>query len=120
MAELPAPFANVQRPMFWRLDGHRVVPMPDTAHLDYMDWWHATDRRVGCTQVTEDVQVSTVFLGIDSAVEGPPRLFETLVMGGPLSGRRLHAATWDDAEQNHHALVLACMLAVTERIDADT
>jgi hypothetical protein len=37
-------------------------------------------RRVARTEVTEGVEVSTVFLGIDHAVMGgPPELFETMV-----------------------------------------
>lgn len=49
----------------------------------WIEWFSAnTDaRRVARTQV-EDVEVSTVFLGIDHQwSEGPPLLFETMIFG---------------------------------------
>jgi len=46
--------------------------------------WSSTDRIVAKTDIDGEVEVSTVFLGLDHAVwDGPPMLFETMIFGGP-------------------------------------
>lgn len=55
-----------------------------------------TDGRPGA------VYVSTVFLGIDIQVAGPPVLFETMTFGGAYDrAQRKHSATWDAAIAEH-------------------
>lgn len=39
---------------------------------------------VAKTDAGDGVEVSTVWLGIDYAFEGPPLIFETMIFGGPL------------------------------------
>jgi hypothetical protein len=43
-------------------------------------------KRVALTSISDDEEVSTVWLGLDHrfADEGPPLIFETMVFGGPL------------------------------------
>ncbi|MCG8460126.1 MAG: hypothetical protein MI919_27910, partial [Holophagales bacterium] len=46
--------------------------------------------------------VSTVFLGLDhNWGDGPPLIYETLVMGGPLSDEMDRYSTWAEAEAGH-------------------
>lgn len=66
-------------------------------------------RRVGYTDVNEDVAVSTVFLGLDHAIPSlhgnTPILFETMIMGGPNDGYQERYATWEQAEAGHARIV---------------
>lgn len=64
-------------------------------------------RRVDYTNIGDEVEVSTVFLGIDHRWDdkGPPLLFETLVFGGRLDGEMNRYATWDEAERGHVDMV---------------
>ncbi|MEH2456529.1 hypothetical protein [Nostoc sp.] len=53
-----------------------------------------------------DCLISTRFVGIDlnpgsSNSKSQPMVFETLVMGGALDGKRNFYPTWDDAIQGH-------------------
>jgi hypothetical protein len=50
-------------------------------------------------------QVSTVFIGIDTNIDGPPAVFETMCFGGRADQEQLRAATWDEAVATHHDLV---------------
>jgi hypothetical protein len=52
-----------------------------------------------------DVLVSTVFLGLDHAfTAGPPVLWETLVMGGPLDGEMCRYTSREAAIAGHAAM----------------
>lgn len=64
---------------FYRLRGHEVEPM--YVLLDWAAWYETADRRVARTSVAfngDDVEVSTIFLGLDHGWRGPPILFETM------------------------------------------
>jgi hypothetical protein len=51
---------------------------------------------------TKDVMVSTVFLGLDHAFSnGPPVLWETMIMGGPLDGYQRRYSTRGAALAGH-------------------
>lgn len=53
-----------------------------------------------------DVEVSTVFLGLDHSFEGKkPLLFETMVFGGPNDGIENRYSTWRQAESGHVEIV---------------
>jgi len=55
-----------------------------------------------------DVQISTVFLGIDHSWDnGPPVLFETMVFGGNHDQYQERCSTWKQAEDMHER---ACAL----------
>ena len=94
------------RPMYYRLDGHEVVP---ATRDDFSRQFEDPDlRRVGSDHVGE-VHVSTVFLGLDHAFTGgPPLVFETMVFGLPGESEyqwRYH--TWDEAAAGHVRVLTA-------------
>lgn len=87
------------------LDGKIPVPCDDL-----MEWGkHFKDhgkRRVASDQITPDIKVSTVFLGMDHQWgQGPPLLFETMVFGGPMHDETDRYSTWEDAEDGHRRMV---------------
>ena len=105
------PFAMTPRyePKHYILDANN-----NTVEVDLLTWgrWlqeNINERIVGYTEITSQVRVSTVFLGLDHRFpgmkEGPPILFETLVFGGPLDGEGNRYSSWDDAETGHKAFV---------------
>jgi hypothetical protein len=49
--------------------------------MRWATWFEAADRHVR-DSFQGDVRVSTVFLGLDHSVYGPPQLFETMVFVG--------------------------------------
>lgn len=100
----------MRRPLLYRLEGHRPVPCDDKRLVEA-----GIGARVALTPI-DGIQVSTVFLGLDHSMHlsGPPILFETLIIGGPLDGEQRRYATWDEAERGHaeavarvHAMRLA-------------
>jgi len=53
-----------------------------------------------------DVEVSTVFIGLDHGWgEGPPILFETMIFGGKHDQFQERYPTWDEAVAGHEAAV---------------
>jgi hypothetical protein len=68
--------------------------------------------------VIGEVRVSTVFLGIDHAWEGPPLLFETMVFGGPLDEEMERYSTWEEAERGH-AVMARRVLAALDQPEAE-
>ena len=74
---------------------------------DWAAFLEHEDRKVARTEVTKDITVSTVFLGIDHnfAKNGPPIVFETMVFGGKLDGRMERCATYLEAENMHTWMV---------------
>ncbi len=94
------------RPMYYRLDGHEVVPASrDEFVAQFQDFRH---RSVASDYVGE-VHVSTVFLALDHAFTGgPPLVFETMVFGFDDEGEyqwRYH--TWDEAVAGHQRVLAA-------------
>jgi hypothetical protein len=83
---------------FWyRLEGRTVSPDPSRRFQPI------EERRIARTEVTPEVSVSTVFLGIDHSFnrDGPPLLFETMVFGGHLDQQMDRYATLEEAEAGH-------------------
>ena len=74
----------------------------------WAEWFETADRSVALDRVGE-VEVSTVFLGIDHnhGDRGPPILFETMIFGGDLDGRADRYATRSQAVAAHDQLVAA-------------
>ena len=74
-------------------------------------WFETADRRVAYTEITSQVFVSTVFLGIDHRFgyrEGPPLLFETMVFKDKETMEEdgcWRYSSWDDAQAGHDAVV---------------
>lgn len=85
----------------------RAVACADV--MEWAEWMGGGDgishRSVGLTEIG-DVQVSTVFLGIDRAFDGGiPLLFETAVFT-PDGGVHIHRyATWSGAADGHAEVV---------------
>jgi hypothetical protein len=76
-----------------------------------------SNRVVDYTQITSEITVSTVFLGLDHRFfgKGPPILFETIIFGGPLDGEGLRYSSYDDAEIGHRTFVAKARAAVKVR-----
>ena len=68
--------------------------------MRWATWFEAADRHVR-DSFQGDVRVSTVFLGLDHSVYGPPQLFETMVFVGHDSVGCERYATWTQAEAGH-------------------
>jgi hypothetical protein len=89
-----------------------------TVRVDMLTWalWfeETTNRIVDYTQVTSEITVSTIFIGLDHRFfgDGPPILFETLVFGGPLDGQGQRYSSWDDAQTGHRAAVRKARKAI--------
>ena len=77
-------------------------------------------RIVGMTQITSEVYVSTVFLGVDHSWDdnGPPVLFETMIFGGPeeIDREMWRYTSWDDAEVGHKMAVKKARKAMGQNI----
>ena len=100
---------------YYILDANRaVVPVEDLT--EWAEWWGKDDRIVGHTQVSNEVRVSTVFIGIDHRFSGmgPPLLFETMVFGGKLDQELWRYSSWDDAEVGHEIAVRKAKAALAD------
>jgi hypothetical protein len=86
-------------------EDNRPVAVRDV--LAWGMWFEDANRVVGWTQITSEILVSTVFLGVDHRHfgKGPPILFETMIFGGPLDQEMHRYSSWDDAATGHAAAV---------------
>ncbi len=81
------------------LDGHTPYPVD---LMTWAAWFETRENRHVANDSIGDVQVSTVFLGLDHAFgQGPPLLFETMIFGGDFDNDTRRYATWDEAEAGH-------------------
>ncbi len=88
---------------YYILQNQKVVSVPTAK--EFGEWVETADRVVSKSQVG-DVEVSTVFLGIDHQFyDGPPLLFETMVFGGDLDQMCLRCSTWDEAVSQHETIL---------------
>ena len=108
------------RALFYILDAeHHLVA------VDVEEWgkWfeNISNRCVGYTEITSEVCVSTIFIGMDHRLlgDGPPIVFETLVMGGPLDGDGQRYSSWDDAEIGHRTYVRKTRAAMGQKVTED-
>jgi len=86
------------------LDGHRAVPCPDLE--TWGRWMGTTDRVVARTTVREEIEVSTVFIGLDHQFgNGSPLLFETMVFRNGDGQDMDRYSTWDEAIDGHQRMV---------------
>lgn len=94
---------------------NRPVPVDQ---MTWATWWGEAERSIGMTQITSEVLVSTVFMGIDHRFrgDGPPLLFETMIFGGPLNERQWRYVSLDDATIGHAAAVRMARVAQGQRI----
>lgn len=99
---------------YYILQGKEIERVP---LLIAAEWWDQTtlaERQVARTQIGVS-EVSTIFMFIDHAIPaftgsatvpirlGPPKVFETRVMSGPLEGATSRYSTWEQAEAGHAA-----------------
>lgn len=86
--------------------------------MEWAHWFEKSDRRIGYTEITSEVRVSTVFLGIDHRFSGngPPLLFETMIFGGPLADSQWRYVSHDDALAGHAVAVRKARAAAGQRI----
>lgn len=104
---LPMP----ERPLFYRLDEQLVArPLSVTAFFERSALTgEALATLVKATYVLDHrasrMLVSTVFLGVDHALDGEPVLFETMILGGALHGTTWRYSTHQQAESGHEKVV---------------
>lgn len=89
--------------------GHYILDGKEPVEVsDIMTWatqFETAGRIVKKTTLGE-VEVSTVFLGLDHQWgDGPPLLFETMVFGGEHDQEQWRYSTWDEAVAGHDAVV---------------
>lgn len=86
--------------------------------MEWARWFDDANRRIGYTEITSQIYVSTVFLGLDHRHfgGGPPILFETMIFGGPLDQSQWRYSSWDDAEAGHRAAVRKARNAIGQKI----
>jgi hypothetical protein len=89
----------MDRPMHYILDGQTIKLC--TNFLAWARWYEITaNRRVASTRV-RGIWISTVFLGLDSAISGPPILFETGFFVGDGMADCWRSSTWVEAVGTH-------------------
>ena len=94
------------------LDGKQVV---SADFMEWAKWFETADRRVAKTTVNDEVNVSTVFLGLDHSFgDGPPLLFETMIFGGEHDQYQELFETWDQAEEGHTVAVALALANLVE------
>lgn len=100
------------------LADRRPVPEPDV--LTWAQWYRQHNRHVARTNLTQTLDVSTIFLGLDHnfGSRGRPILFETMVFDTSEHPSDWHEyqerySTWEDAEAGHKRIVTAIQEGAT-------
>jgi len=88
------------------LSGHEVIEVP----LDrWAKWFETADRRVA-KDVVDDIEISTVFLGLDHGWNGELLLFETMVFGKDREEQGCYRyKTWDEAYIGHKITMIGIL-----------
>jgi hypothetical protein len=116
--EFAAHFGDRFKPKYYLLDtDNHLVP------ATLMEWAMAFEhgnRTIGMTQITSEITVSTVFLGLDHRWfgNGPPLVFETMIFGGKLDQSQWRYSSFEDATVGHHAAVKKARRAAGQKITA--
>lgn len=81
-------------------------PIPVTIH-EWAIFFKNFEARIVKQEDIGDMQVSTVFLGIDHGfgLNKRPILFETMIFGGELDQEEWRYCTWDEAIKGHDEAV---------------
>ena len=87
------------------------LPLPDAGTFTAWDDGDLTRRIVARTAIGPGVSVSTLCLGAErlgdvDRVAGEPRLYETVIIGGPCDGQLWPPATGAEAQRDHAEAVL--------------
>src|SRR5262245_9876538 len=88
---------------YYILVGQTPVPVDDL--LEWASWFEQNDRVVFQEQISADVLVSTIFLGIDHIGKGPPLLFETMIFRDGKGDEQWRWHTWLEGEAGHKRVV---------------
>jgi hypothetical protein len=82
-------------------DNHEPVIEHDL--FKWASWIENTNWKVEKTKISDEITVSTVFLGLDHNLsnEGPLLLFETMVFDGKLDQEMERYSTWQEAVEGH-------------------
>jgi len=89
---------------YYKLEGH--TPVVCSNALEWAQWFESVkEERIVAKTKIGDIEVSTVFLGLDHSYNGKPLLFETMIFGGPLDQEMDRYTTWDEAVAGHAVMV---------------
>ena len=84
-------------------------PVQAKTVIEWAEWFEKADvdRRIALDEITPNVKVSTVFLGLDHrfGMSGDPIIFETMIFGGPIDGHMRRYSTRFEAEEGHKDMV---------------
>ncbi len=84
------------------------VPVKVHDQYSWGVWFMTSDDRIVAKTMIDDIEVSTVFLGLDHNLfgRGDPVLFETMVfLPDGDNGMMNRYCTWDAATAGHHDIV---------------
>ncbi|MHC5768725.1 MAG: hypothetical protein ACYTXI_24500 [Nostoc sp.] len=87
---------------YYKLEGQTPVAVES-----FMEWslWMMSGNTTVMVNELNDCIISTRFVGIDlnpgNNSNSQPMIFETLVIGGSLDGKKNLYPTWDEAMQGH-------------------
>lgn len=93
------------------LNGHEVVETDDLREWgkwfqDQVELRIVEQTHLGVDAKSNNIMVSTVFLGLDHSFGiGPKLWFETMVFGGPMAGEMDRYPDWDSAAAGHRDMV---------------
>lgn len=92
------------RPRYYALlDNLTTIPCDNL--IKWTQGFETTMRIVGKTQIG-NVEISTVFLGLDHQYgDGPPLIFETMIFGGKYNDYQTRCTTYEQAIAMHEAAV---------------
>ena len=84
---------------------NRGNPVAESDFDRWCEWYGTHDRTVKYDELSEDIAVSTVFLGVDINLSGraPPQLWETVILGGPHDQYQRRYASRAAALESHDA-----------------
>jgi hypothetical protein len=109
-----------------RSPGHYILDAEHHAvEVSFIEWamWFEdiTNRLINYTQITSQIEVSTVFLGLDHRFhgQGPPILFETMIFAAglpDLDQYQCRYSSYDDAQAGHAAAVRMARAAIGQKI----
>lgn len=82
-------------------------PVPVNGMQEWGRWHEHNSAQIAYDEISEDVYVSTIFLGhgIHRSDQVPTRMFETMVFGGKHDQFQLRASTRQEA-LDHHRMTL--------------
>ncbi|MHC5718256.1 MAG: hypothetical protein ACYTX0_40775 [Nostoc sp.] len=89
--------------LYYKLEGQ--TPVAVESFVEWSLWIMSANTTVMINELKDSI-ISTRFVGIDlnparCNFESEPMVFETLVMGGVLDGKKNIYPTWDEAIQGH-------------------